>query len=167
MGEDVAAALVRLPFFLVGDGDSSIGELREQLLADLEADTYLNPSSIKQTDYLLSRRGIDPSQVPNAGEVIILAEAAGSSAGSAITVDVTYAVSADLKQLAIDAMWAFPGLSAAGVDLRVAELGESEGAVVTGVDPATDFSEFRYPTYGKYRRVSMSIIEHMIQLSQS
>lgn len=39
-------------------------------------------------------------------------------------------------------------------------------AVVTEVDPAADITEFRYPTYGQYRRVSMDIIRQMVRSAQ-
>ncbi|WP_157983939.1 hypothetical protein [Nesterenkonia muleiensis] len=162
VGEEVPAAVVRLPFYAVGDGQSTLLELHENLMDELEADAYLTPPSAEQTQSLLARWDISASHVPGVGEIVPLSETTSAAPGSAITVDVAQLVAPELKQLAVDAMWAFPGLSAAGVDLRVHDVSEPEDSVITGVDPAADFSEFRYPTYGKYRRVSLDIIRHMV-----
>lgn len=163
VGEEVPAAVVRVPFYAVGDGQSTVLELHKNLMDELEAGAYLTPPSSEQTQSLLARWDISASHVPGVGEIVPLSETTSAGPGSAITVDVAHVIAPELKQLAVDAMWALPGLSAAGVDLRVHEVSEPEEAVITGVDPAADFSEFRYPTYGKYRRVSLDIIGHMVQ----
>lgn len=163
VGEDVSAALVRLPYYAVGDGTSTVGELHSRVAEGLNNDPYLLTPSAVQMEEFLAPLGIEASDVPGLGEVVPLSATASAAPGRAITVDVTQSVHRELKHLAADAMWAFPGLSAAGVDLRVRGVEDPEGAVIIGVDPAADISEFRYPTYGQYRRVSMDIIGHMVR----
>lgn len=166
IGEEVAAALVRVPFYVVGDGDTPLLELVSRLLEAGSADRYLKLPDSDQIAGFLERTGADPSTTPHANEISPISVTSNSAAGEAITVDVTGTIHPQLKQLAVDAMWAFPGLSATGVDLRVAAIDNPTGAVITEVDPAADITEFRYPTYGQYRRVSMDIIRQMVRSAQ-
>lgn len=165
VGETVSAALVRLPFYAVGDGASTLAQLQENLAEEIARDSYLAPPSAEHVEGYLSHWGRSLSHVPETGEVVPLSETTSAQPGHAITVDVTHTVASELKQLAVDAMWAFPGLSASGVDLRVRGTGNAENAAIIDVDPAADISEFRYPTYGKHRRVSVDIIGQMVQQS--
>lgn len=165
VGEEVVGVVVRLPFYVVGDGESNLAELHERLVTALETDAYLKPPTLDDVQSLLARWDSSPNHTPGNGEVVPLSETAGAAPSRAITVDATHDVAPELKQLAIDAMWAFPGLSASGVDLRVRGIDDPAEAMITDVDPAADFKEFRYPTYGKYRRVSLNIIRHMVQQS--
>lgn len=163
VGEEVTAAVVRLPFYVVGDGESDVGKLHEQLVAELDGDPYLQPPAAEGVESFLTCWGKKVSYVPKAGEILPLGETSQAGAREAITVDVLNRVSSGLRDLAVDAVWAFPGLGAASVDLRVRSVEEPDGAVILGVDPAPDISEFRYPTYGQYRRVSTHMINHMVR----
>lgn len=161
VGEEVVGALARLPFFLVGDGESSLSELHRQLTDSLEKYLYLTPPSAEVCDEYLRFTGRAPEDVPQAGELVVISDVSTARPGEAITVDAAPSVGAELNQLAVDAMWAFPGLSATGVDILTPDLESADGAVVIGVNPAADLSEFRFPTYGQYRRVSVNVIQQM------
>lgn len=163
VGEEVVGAVVRLPFYVIGDGASSLEQLHANLMESLERDVFLTPPSVEQLAEFLSEIGGSLDDVPPEGRILPLAAEAGPGAGEAITHDVTRKLKHEAKQLAVDAVWAFPGLVASGVHLRVPDFDEPADAAVVSVDPAMDITEFRYPTYGHGRRISGAIIEQMMR----
>ncbi|WP_044494294.1 hypothetical protein [Nesterenkonia massiliensis] len=161
VGEDVVAGVVRVPLYVVGNGKSTIGTLVDEELKKRSACEYLRGTQPTIDDAFLAPRGLKRDTVPEAGRVQLLTYDTDRREGG-LTVDVLNRVSPDLRSLAVDAMWAFPGLSATAVDILTPSLEKTEEAIVSSIDPNASLAEFLYPAYGEYRRVGLAVLDHMI-----
>lgn len=163
VGEDVVAAVARMPFYLVGDGRASVHELVEAERKRRSACENLSQRfPVINADHLGSM-GVTTDQVLDAGEVRTLPAEPHGAAGGGVNVDILNDLSDELKSLAIDAMWSFPGLNATAVDIRTPALDSAAGARVADVIPQANLSEFTYPAYGEPRRCGVWMIDHMIK----
>lgn len=162
VGEAVVSALVRVPFYILGDGASTLDELAHAALA-----RRLGPEEkVPELDgEALTEAGLPRSHVPAYGSIHELPPVPGAPREGALYVDVTDELSEEIKQLAIDGLWALPGLEAAGVDLVVSALDSAEGALVVDIDPAASVADFRYPDYGKHRKPHLAIMEQIVRRS--
>lgn len=160
VGEAVVAAVVRVPRHVVGTGEDPLGTLMATAQETWRKNLYQDDPDPDGWVGHLARQGLDEDSVVEEGRVVFLEEL-GTAPGAAITVDVLDELGEDLASVAVDAMWAFPGLDVAGVDLRAPRLDSAEGATAVRVDPTCDVREFRYPAYGDDRRVAVSLIDHM------
>lgn len=163
VAEKITAALIRVPFYIVGDGRETVAGLYRRKRENLAHNQYLALPRTSVVNRYLSDTGFSPEEILRTGQCLPVSDVHNASGGECLTVEVTKAASQGLAQLAISAMWAFPGLAASGVDIVTPSLESAEGAVVTDVDPAADITEFRYPSYGQSRRVGVSLMQHMIQ----
>ncbi|WP_460690822.1 hypothetical protein [Nesterenkonia suensis] len=161
VGEKVVAAIARLPLFIVGDGRSTVRRLVDDAVAARSRNAYLAKHPPEVDDEALAELGLEASAVLASGE---MRDISGTShpMGGGITVDVTAELSPAHCELAVEAMWALPGLRAAAVDLLVPSLGASEGAVVTDLSDEADLSVHRYPSHGTIRRPADAVLEQMI-----
>ena len=162
VGETVVAALVRVPFYVLGDGESTLDELAQAELA-----RRLGPEGDvpELDDDALTEAGLTRSYVPASGSICELPPVLGAPRDGSLYVDVTDELSEEVKQLAIDGLWALPGLEAAAVDLVVPALDSTEGAMVMDIDLAASVAHFRYPDYGKYRKPHLAIMEQIVRRS--
>lgn len=163
VGEAVVGAIVRVPFYVVGDGISSLGGLADAEAARRPTESHLAERTPQVTDELLSEVGLSRAFVPARGALHHLTPLADTEHGGALFVDVADQLPETLKQLAIDGLWAIPGLEAAAVDLRVPDLTSTEGALVGGVSPDASVTDFRYPDYGKYRQPQDALMEQVLR----
>lgn len=163
VGESVVGALVRVPFYVLGDGESSIGELADAEAARRAEDAETAERLPQITDEFLSDVGLTRSYIPAEGSLHHLTPLADPDYGGALFVDVADQLSEEVRQLAIDGLWAIPGLEAAAVDLSVPDLSSAEGAMVVDIDPGASVADFRYPDYGKYRQPQVAIMEQIIR----
>lgn len=161
VGERAAAAVVRVPLYVVGDGRSTVGQLVGEERTRRQECKYLGSQFPAVDDEFLADSGLRLASVPRPGSIQMLTSSAAAPGG--ITVDVLNRVSSELIELATDAMWAFPGLDATAVDLLAPSLDSAEGAVVAGLDPSAHFAEFLYPTYGTPRRCGIAVLDHMLR----
>ncbi|GAB3194012.1 ATP-binding protein [Nesterenkonia suensis] len=162
VGEKVVGGIVRVPFYVVGDGVSTIGELAEAEIHRRRKNTYLRARQPQVTEEFLARMGLTTQDVPETGRIQKLTPIAETTRGGGVTVDVTDQLPDALKELAVDGLWAIPGLSAAAVDLLVPDLETDEGAVVLDVNPYANIVQFRYPAYGQPRMVHDAIMEQIL-----
>lgn len=119
VGDRVVAACLRRPANVVGDGVNTIEELINQKnLVRLE-NPYLCKKLIKrdrEVDQYLRRHGYVLGDVPSAGvEVRLRGKANASQGGDSI--DKTAELPAAVKDAAVRAVAAVPGLAIAGVDI--------------------------------------------------
>ncbi|MCT1605913.1 hypothetical protein M3B43_00980 [Nesterenkonia massiliensis] len=161
VGEEAVAAVVRVPLYVVGNGSSTIGALVDHEIQRRSACDYLAKAQPTVDDEFLQSVALTRETVPKAGEIVLLSHSGDRRAGG-ISVDVLDKLDPQLHALAVDAMWAFPGLAASAVDILTPALDGAQQALVVDVDPHADIAEFLYPAYGEYRRVGLSILDHMI-----
>ncbi|GAA1145783.1 hypothetical protein [Nesterenkonia lutea] len=160
VGERAIAAVARVPFYVVGDGISSTRELVDAEMTRRGRCAYLKKRSRRPVGSPSTPGDIGDDAVPPKKELVVLAPE--TQPGTFISVDVRDIVDDSLVQLALDAMWAFPGLTATAVDISSPSIHGREGATVTDVNPGSDISEFLYPAYGAPRKVGLAVLDHMI-----
>ncbi|MFD1847845.1 hypothetical protein [Arthrobacter flavus] len=119
VGDRVVAACLRRPANVVGDGTSTIQELIDQKNSVRLANPYLCKKLIKrdrEVDQYLKRHGYNLSDVPSTGcEVMLRGKANASQGGDSI--DKTVELPDAVKDAAVRAVAAVPGLAIAGVDV--------------------------------------------------
>lgn len=165
VGESVAAAVVRVPLYVVGDGTHALGQLVSAEIARRNECKHLAARQPTVDDDFLMSLSLNPRMILPSGAVQRLSSSIRGNADGRISVDVTEALAPQTGELALDAMWAIPGLSAAAVDLVAPSVESVESATVLGISAAPDVSEFRYPAYGSARHASRAIIRHLIEQS--
>ncbi|WP_300343110.1 hypothetical protein [Nesterenkonia sp.] len=158
VGSRVAAAAVRVPLFVVGDGVSTVDQLLEASFAHRQQHVLLRRTLPEISAELLSRRAPRLSDVPADGTLHVLSDDGGLHRGG-LPYDATDIVCEELKQLAVGAAESVPGLAAAAVDLLTPELSSAEGAVVLDTDAWASLLMHRYPAFGSPRPVALALAE--------
>ncbi|WP_157983859.1 hypothetical protein [Nesterenkonia muleiensis] len=163
VGGEVVGAVVRLPLYVVGDGVSTVGSLADAEIARRRPNEYLKPRQPEVTDAFLAPMAVTRDTVLSAGTLQYLTPIADTARGGGIAVDVLDLLGDELKDLAVDGLWAIPGLGAAAVDLLVPDLGSADEAVVLEVNPYANIMQFHYPSYGQPRKVNDAIMEEILE----
>ena len=161
VGETLTAAAVLLPLYVVGDGRSTVAELLQDLLRRREQHSLLKRYPVSVSDKQLMARGIDRNQVLSRGRVCFLRRRASLAVGG-VPVDVTDSLPDDLRELAVSAVWAIPGLSAGQVEISTASLSDTSEACVTAVDGQASFRVHHYPVIGRPRNVAEALVQSMV-----
>lgn len=78
-------------------------------------------------------------------------------------VDVTDLLAEPVKELAVRAVRAIPGLGVAGVDLMVRSLDDTAGAVVLEANTSANISVHHRPAYGRAIDVGAAIVDAMLE----
>ncbi|GGE60535.1 ATP-binding protein [Nesterenkonia cremea] len=163
VGQTVAGAVARVPFYIVGDGLTTVGGLADAEIERRSSNAYLAARQPEVTDEFLAPVGLTRASVVEAGKIQPLTPIADTVRGGGLAVDITDQLSDDIRDLAVDGLWSIPGLNAAAVDLLVPSLDSAEGAVALEVNPYANITEFHYPAYGEPRRVADAIMEHILE----
>lgn len=163
VGSRVVGAVARLPFYVVGDGITSVGQLADHEIARRSPNEYLKPRQPEVTDAFLEPMGLTRHSVLPEGRLQFLTPVADTARGGGIAVDVLDLLGEELEDLAVDGLWAIPGLGAAAVDLVVPQLGTAEGAVVLEVSAYANIMQFHYPSYGEPRKVNDAVLEEVLE----
>lgn len=163
VGGQVVGAVVRLPLYVVGDGVSTVGSLADAEIARRRPNEYLKPRQPEVTDAFLAPMAVTRGTVLSEGTLQYLTPIADTARGGGIAVDVLDLLSDELKDLAVDGLWAIPGLGAAAVDLLVPDLSSADEAVVLEVNPYANIMQFHYPSYGEPRKVNDAIMEEILE----
>lgn len=161
IGRRAVAAAVRVPSYVVGDGQRSLARLIDQKQLQRDQHALLAKARLSVDSARLLRDGRTLDDVPVPGEVVLLTGTANVSAGGE-NVDVTDLVHPDLLRLAVDAARAAPGLRIAGVDLMAPDLDTVDGAVILELNHTPGLQIHHYPAYGSPRDVAGAIVDEMI-----
>ncbi|MHC0552920.1 acylphosphatase [Salinicoccus sp. CNSTN-B1] len=158
VGDEAIAATKRIPANVTGDGRSSI----EQLINDKNELRKENPHTatrlIKIDDRLrdyLAKQNFDLHDVIDAGETVYLKGESNMSSGGD-SVDVTDDISPEVKDVAVEAVKAIPGLVHAGVDMIV----NGDQAVVIEVNSTAGIALHTFPIHGTHRNIAEKIIDY-------
>lgn len=166
VGENATAAVARVPLYVVGDGIQTLGQLAAAELKRRNAPAFLDSLKGVTAAGLLTARQLDPEAVLSDGELQLLSYDRSGQQGQGWNIDVLEHLSEELTELAVNAMWAFPGLGAAAVDILTPSLSQAEGAVVAGVEPEADLREFRFPAFGASRFPNRAIMDRIAALAK-
>ena len=167
-GGKVAAASMRRPAHVVGDGKQSIrdlvavenrnparGEGHTNILTQIALDAH--------AEELLRKQGVEPDTVPDAGAVVYLRGNANLSTGGTAE-DVTDQLPESTRQLCVRAA-AKIGLDMAGIDIVCRDIGlplEAQGGAVIEVNAAPGIRMHQYPSSGQPRDAGEAIIDGLM-----
>lgn len=160
-GRAVSAA-VRLPAFVIGDGEATLDRLLIQLVEARSVNAYIKPKTIDIDARVLSRQGLEKRQdVPEDGQVVFLNSTANIHKGG-VSVEVSDLVAPDMLRLAEVACEAIPGLAVAGVDLLAPDITSLHGVKVIEMNTSANSAINQYPAFGAGRDVTSAIVAAMI-----
>jgi len=161
--DEVVGAILRIPPNVTGDGINSIEALidiknKERGLNPRLATTLIEINN-ELVDYI-GRSGYTLQTVPEKGEFVYLSDKCNISIGGD-PIDVLDDLSEEIKQLAVDALRAIPGLTHGAVDLMIekAEDGTEQGFIIE-LNPTAQLGGILFPLKGKPRDVPKAIIDY-------
>ncbi|MFG6494613.1 cyanophycin synthetase [Fictibacillus sp. UD] len=167
VNNELVAASLRLPPFVIGDGYKTIGELiDEENLNPVRGEGHEKAMSKipldERTVVHLEKSGYSLQSVLKKGESVeVLGNANLSTGGSAI--DVTDEVHPDYRKMAIEAAAAV-GLDIAGIDILSTDVTvpfvEGEAAILE-VNAAPGIRMHLYPSQGKSRDAGGAIVDYL------
>ncbi|WP_085506196.1 acylphosphatase [Thalassobacillus devorans] len=163
VGDEVIAAYNRKPANIVGDGEHTIEELIDLKNRERKKNARLNSCLIHMDTEILEyiqSAGYTLDSVPKKGEQIYLRQKTNVSSGGD-PIDVTDTMSKEMKQIAIDALKAVPGLDHGGVDIIANENRSMDVAgVVIELNPTAQIGGALFPLKGKARDIPAAIIDY-------
>lgn len=120
--QDGFAVVKRDPAMVIGNGQNTISQLAQIETNKREAQKKAGYSSLcplvmdAEVDKYLNKQGLDSSYIPNDQEKIYLRHQSNLAKGG-MAIDMTDQVHPSIKECAITALKAFPGLPCLGLDL--------------------------------------------------
>lgn len=158
--DEVIAAFKKNPANVVGDGVHSIKKLIDLKNVERTKTPALHNRPIKvdrETLKLLSSKGYDLDSIPPKNEKVILKTKNNVSSGGD-SIDVTDQLTDEIKNVAIQASRAIPGLVQTGVDMMV-DL-ETNTAAVLELNSRPHITAHLYPYEGKARDIPKAVIDY-------
>lgn len=156
----LAAAVTRVPPFVVGDGKATVGELVEKLKMERQASAYLRTLPVRIDDRWLFSQELSSGSVLEDGRVITLNRTANTHQGAA-NFAITSLLSDSIAALAERAARAIPSLNAVGVDLMINSLEDVDQAILLELNASGSLLLHHYPAYGEPVNVAGLIIDSM------
>jgi len=167
VGDEVAGITKRITANVIGDGESTVGELVKFKNNLRLKSPILNASLIKidqDLKNMLEQQDYTLNSIPQKDEVVFLKSKSNISAGGD-PVDVTDELSDTIKQVAVDGVKAIPGLTHAGIDLMVNE--ETGEATVIEINSQPSIRTHLFPMEGKARDIPSKLIDHYFPETKS
>ncbi|MDE5415819.1 acylphosphatase [Alkalihalobacterium chitinilyticum] len=162
VGDQVVAAVNRIPANVVGDGSSSIQSLIEQKNQLRELNPRLISCLIKvdsEMKNFISAQGLTLESIPKKGEKVFLTDKSNISIGGD-PIDVLDELSVEVKDTAVRAVQAVPGLHHVAVDLIIEKDQPLETAtVIIELNPTAQIGSLLFPMQGQARDVPAAIID--------
>jgi len=163
VGDKVVGAIQRVAPHVIGDGINSI----ESLIEIKNNERNLNPRLVscsiqvnQETIEYIGRSNYQLESIPAEGEIIYLSDISNISIGGD-PIDVYDELSDELKNTAIQALHAIPGLVQGAVDLMVhTDENGKESAYVIELNPTSQLGGILFPIEGKSRDVPAAIIDY-------
>ena len=160
IGGKVIGAIKRVQAHVIGDGVSTI----EELIKVKEQERFNNPALYgrklkidNEVQDLLKRQGHSLNCIPKKGELVLLRTKNNVSSGGE-SIDITDEITDEIKQIAINAAKAIPGLVQCGVDLIINF--EKNTAVVLEINSRPHITAQLFPEKGKARDIPRAIIDY-------
>lgn len=161
--DQVVAAILRVPPNITGDGINSIEALIDIKNQERSLNPRLATTPIKidqeLVDYI-GKSGYDLQTIPEKGELIYLSDKCNISIGGD-PIDVFDELSDEMKELAVKALRAIPGLVHGAVDLMIekAKDGREKGYIIE-LNPTAQLGGLLFPLKGTPRDVPKAIIDY-------
>lgn len=160
IGDKVVGAIHRIPANVIGDGKSTIKKLLDSKIKEKKQNPALTGSPIKidkEMHSILQQQGYTLDSIPEKGERIFLKTKSNISAGGD-PIDVTDMLTDEIKQNAVNALKAIPGLVQGGVDVLYNK--ESQKSVILEINTIPSIRTHLFPVEGKARDVPKAIIDY-------
>jgi len=141
--------LARIPAYVIGNGESTIEELIDVKNKEREQCGYLRKNLIKKSEAVktfLSNEGLSFQSIPSENEYVLLISVSNTSLGGEI-LEITNIVSEETRQLALNALAAFPSMYSGGIDIMIKDFDDKEPRVIE-INPFPVLALSTYPTYG-------------------
>lgn len=167
IGDEVAGAILREPGSVTGDGKSSIAELVIAKNVARRGNPHLWGRPIKYDEaarFQLSRAGRTLDTVPAAGEKVLLSGSCSLSQGGD-SIDVLDELHPTIKDAAIRAVKAVPGLAFCGVDFLLedhAQPLDGQEAGICELNAHAAIGNCEYPLYGTPRAVARTLMAECV-----
>lgn len=170
VGDEVVAAMHRIPANIIGNGINTIKELIEKKNQNRRENPRLISCPIKvnkELEEFIQASGYRLSSILQEGKHLFLTNKSNISLGGD-PVDVTDTISDKAKEIAIDAVKAVPGLFYGGVDIIINDrTSNNETVAVIELNPTAQIGSLLYPSQGKGRDVPAAIIDYLFPESVS
>ncbi|WP_078594233.1 acylphosphatase [Evansella clarkii] len=160
VGDRVAGAVTRIPANILGNGKNTINELIKFKNIERKKNPYLYSRLIKKDRELLNfikAAGYTLDSVPEEGKRIFLREKSNVSAGGD-PVEITEELTPEIKNMAINAIKAVPGLVQGAVDMVVDK--KNNTGVVLEINSKAQIAAHLYPEKGNAQDVPAAIIDY-------
>lgn len=158
--DKVVAATKRIPANIIGDGQSTIKQLIKNKNQEKRNSKLYRTSLIKidkELKDMLKQQNYTLESIPASGEIVYLKSKNNISTGGD-PVDILDKLSDDIKQIAIAALNAIPGLPHGGIDLLINH--ENNEAVVLEINSQASIRLNLFPLKGQARDVPKKIIDY-------
>lgn len=152
-----ACSAVRLPAYVVGDGESEL----EKLIAIKNDIRALNPYHKTRPILDCGSYGLDPNQKPGLDEVLFLTSKGNIHQGGE-SIDVTSLLSEQAISHAKHAASLVPGLSIAGVDLMLSDFDSDPGCVLE-INTSCNFAMHYSPMFGCSHNPALLVVSDMLK----
>ncbi|WP_374724687.1 acylphosphatase [Calidifontibacillus erzurumensis] len=160
VGNQVVGAINRIPANVTGDGVHTIKQLIDRKNEDRSANPRLISCPIvknqEMIDFVLAS-GYKFDDIPKKGETVYLTAKSNISIGGD-PIDVLDTLSEIIKETAVKALNAIPGLPHGAVDLIFDET--KEEGVVLEINPTAQIGSLLFPLVGQARDVPAAIIDY-------
>ncbi|TVT28873.1 ATP-grasp domain-containing protein [Salinicoccus cyprini] len=147
---NLISVVARVPAFVKGDGAKSIDVLIDEKNESRKECGYLSKHQIKKSDSVktfLKNSGLTLDSIPEKDEYILLISVSNTSLGGEV-IEITELVSKEIKELALNALAALPGMYCGGIDIMVRNFDDTEPGVIE-INPFPVLSLTMFPTYGQ------------------
>lgn len=161
--DEVVAVYNRIPANITGDGEHTIEELIRLKNLERRKNSRLNSClieiDVEILDFIAAKNHTLETILPK-GEQLFLRQKSNVSIGGD-PVDATDDVSNEVKEIAVKALKAVPGLTHGGVDIIINDGNVSqEVAVVIELNPTAQIGGILFPLKGKARNIPGAIIDY-------
>ncbi|WP_017187689.1 acylphosphatase [Alkalibacillus haloalkaliphilus] len=160
IGDKVVGAVTRIAANVIGNGKDTIQELidKKNIERNNNPNHYKRPIKIdnKVKEYL-GTYDLDLDSIPKDGERVYLKKTSNVSDGGE-PIDITDILTDEMKEVAVNAMKAIPGLVHCAVDMLVDN--EKNTASVIEINSKPQIGAHLFPVEGKARNIPKEIIDY-------
>lgn len=167
--DKIIGVMHRIPANVTGDGIKTISQLVEEknqhpfrnIFGDSEYQVYGKIKLDDEAKELLAEQSLTTDSIPEKGQQIFLKKVSNMMAGGD-TIDLTDEIHPTVKELALKAINAIPGLAIAGIDFMTKDLFSPqtpETYSVVEVNHNAEFGIHHFPMVGKERNATFDFLQ--------
>src|SRR5690625_2940773 len=156
----VIGGIQRLPANVIGNGESTINQLIAEKIEERDKNPSLKGRPIKidtELRNMIKEKEYTLNSVPYQGELVYLKTKNNVSAGGE-SIDITEELSEEIKEIAISAAKAIPGLVQGGVDMIVNK--ENNTGAILELNSMPHITAQLFPWKGQARDIPKAIIDY-------